>query len=316
MLTARQDDYAISVLIPARGGASGLEKTLAGLEAQQLNRRTLNVLVANDGDDPAVTGVCRRHGVSMVSVSPRRGSYFARNRALERAAAGIVVFLDAGVIVPEGWLCAVVSALRAADYLACAIDIETVPRATAAEAYETAHAFPVAAYLRDSHFGVTAGLAVKKKVLEEIGAFDERLFSGGDLEFGDRVHRAGYAQALLSRPALLHPPRRAFSLFRKQFRARFGHRCLSRFYPERFPPRHRFTLIYRFLLALLPPRPGSLHREFPSKTTVPLWRRFTFLWSFKICRAAADLVATLIPSPDPPRKPTRIDWENSAAHGR
>jgi hypothetical protein len=71
----------------------------------------------------------------------------------------------------------------------------------------------------------------------------------------------------------------------------------------------------RFLLALLPPRPDSLHREFPSKTTVPLWRRFSFLWAFKICRAAADLAATLIPSQVLPRKPIRIVWENFTDHG-
>ena len=314
-VVSQVSENGIVILIPVYKNAAALETTLNCLTRQISFDRQTTIIVANDGDNSQVTMVCRKNKVAMVATRPRRGSYFARNRALAKANADVVVFLDAGVEVPSGWLSAVLSALGTADYLACAIDIAAVPHPTACEAYEMAHAFPIATYLRNFHFGVTAGLAMKKRVLEAIGSFDERLFSGGDLEFGDRVHRAGFTQAYLGKPVLLHRPRRALSFFKKQFRIRFGHRHLSRFYPDRFPPRSISSLSRGFLKALLPPRPGSLRREFPMAANVPAWRRFFFLWAFKICRATADLLAAVVPSPAPAHTPARVVWQDFSAHG-
>jgi len=137
------------------------------------------ILVANDGADAAVTAVCRSHGVSMVAIAPRRGSYFARNRAVEKAVGELIAFIDAGIYLPEDWLVKAIQALGTADYLAGEVDISTVPRPTAAEAYEKIHAYPIAEYMHTFHFGGAGNLIVKKSLLEKIGGFDQRLFSGG-----------------------------------------------------------------------------------------------------------------------------------------
>lgn len=244
----------------------------------------------------------------MVAIAPRRGSYFARNRALEKAVGELIIFIDAGICLPEDWLIKAIQAIGTADYLAGEVDISTVPRPTAAEAYEKIHAYPIAEYMRTFHFGGAGNLIVKKSLLEKIGGFDQRLFSGGDLEFGDRVHRAGFTQVYLSKPALLHPPRYAFSLFRKQFRVKIGYGQLTRLFPERFPRQSLSSSLAAVLRALLPPHPTYIKSEFSAGEIVPAWRRFFFLWSLKICRSIADLVAVLAPAPRSPQKPKRIEW--------
>lgn len=272
------------------------------------------ILVANDGADAAVTAVCRSHGVSMVAIAPRRGSYFARNRAVEKAVGELIAFIDAGIYLPEDWLVKAIQALGTADYLAGEVDISTVPRPTAAEAYEKIHAYPIAEYMHTFHFGGAGNLIVKKSLLEKIGGFDQRLFSGGDLEFGDRVYRAGFTQVYLSRPVLLHPPRRALSLFRKQFRVKIGYGYLTRFFPGRFPSRSISSSLASVLRALLPPHPTYIISEFSTDEIVPAWRRFFFLWFLKICRAIADLVGVLAPAPRSPRTLKQIEWFDFSIH--
>ncbi|MCJ7523875.1 MAG: glycosyltransferase [Candidatus Aminicenantes bacterium] len=139
-----QDSNTISVIIPVYKAATSLEKTLLSIAAQQPCGRAVTILVANDGADAAVTAVCRRRGVSMVAITPRRGSYFARNRALEKTRGELVVFWDAGIQLAKNWLCEALSTLKTADYLAGEVDISTAPRPTAAEAYEKLCSYPIA----------------------------------------------------------------------------------------------------------------------------------------------------------------------------
>lgn len=300
----------VRIVIPCRGAAAALERTLRSLAAQDARSRRLTIVVANDGGDPGVTEVCRRHGVSMVAIQPPRGSYFARSRALERCSGDPVIFLDAGIDVPPGWLAAALRVMGDADYLACEVDIAEVPAPTAAEEYERAHSYPVAEYVRISHFGVTAGLVVSRRLLQAAGSFDERLRSGGDLEFGDRVHRAGWHQGYMASPVLLHPPRRAMAFLRKQFRVKIGYGHLTRLYPGRFPGKGVGTCLAHLFRSLPPPHPAYIRSEFPPGTTVPACRRFGFLWVLKICRAAAELAAALLPAPSPRRPPPRVEWSD------
>ena len=307
MTTQRRDGSSISVIIPAYKAAAGLESTLLSLAAQQPIDWAISILVANDGNDAAVTEVCRNYGVSMVAIAPRHGSYFARNCALEKAAGELIAFIDAGIWLPKDWLAKAIEALGTADYLAGEVDISDVARPTAAQAYEMSKAYPIADYMRIFHFGGAGNLIVTKDLLKKVGGFEHRLYSGGDAEFGDRVYRAGLTQVYLAEPVLLHPPRRALAFFRKQFRVKTGYGHLTRLYPGRFPRKGILPCLLGLLRSFLPPHPMYIRSEFPSGTTVPAWRRFLFLWALKICRAAAELIAVLVPAPRPRRSSPRIE---------
>ena len=102
-------------------------------------------------------------GVSMVAIVPHRGSYFARNRALEKAVGELIAFIDAGIYLPKDWLVKAIKALGTADYLAGEVDISDVPRPTAARSYERINAYPIADYMRTFHFGGAGKLDRKKK---------------------------------------------------------------------------------------------------------------------------------------------------------
>lgn len=314
--TALSAGDGISVIIPAKGPGSGLERTLLSFYRQLPEGLKTQVLVANDGADPRVTSACRNHGVVMVAIRPHRGSYYARNRALERAEGDRIFFLDAGIEVPCGWLAQALTRIGTADYLACEVDISCAPRPTAAQAYEMKHSYPIFEYMRSQHYGVTAGLGVSRRLLQAVGDFDQRLQSGGDFEFGNRVYAAGIEQAYMAAPVLLHPPRRALGFLRKQFRVNIGYGRLTRIHPRRFPRKRIPACLWTLLRSLLPPHMKYVRSEFPVDTGVAAWRRFFFLWILKICRATAGFIAMLVPTPPAHRPPAHIEWSDFSRAGK
>ena len=52
--------------------------------------------------------------------------------------------------------------------------------------------------------------------MDQVGQFNERLKSGGDLEWGARVYQAGYAQFYAEDVRVAHPARHSFQALRKR----------------------------------------------------------------------------------------------------
>ncbi|ELZ39416.1 glycosyltransferase, type 2 [Halorubrum tebenquichense DSM 14210] len=128
------------------------------------------------------------------------------------------------------------------DYLGCNVEL-TLPEDTLVGRYNAHTGFPVKQYLENENYAPTCALLVRREVFEEVGFFDARLISGGDREFGERVHEAGYDQGYAEDAVVYHPARTRFeSLAKKNFRVGRGFCQKQRYYPERYgtpgiPPR-------------------------------------------------------------------------------
>ena len=82
---------------------------------------------------------------------------------------------------------------------------------TAIELYEQAVAFDPKRLLNKKRYGVTANLFTFRSVLDLVGLFDENLKSGADLEWGQRVHAAGFEQVFSAYAQVAHPTRSSFT---------------------------------------------------------------------------------------------------------
>jgi glycosyltransferase involved in cell wall biosynthesis len=101
------DPPAVTVVVPTRGRAAYLEVTLDSLSRQR-TRTPHEILVIDDGADDATPQVAERFGVRLISHGERRSLNAARNTGLREAAAPLVAFVDDDVLVPPGWLDALV----------------------------------------------------------------------------------------------------------------------------------------------------------------------------------------------------------------
>jgi glycosyltransferase involved in cell wall biosynthesis len=102
----------VSVVVPTRGRAAYLEVTLDTL----LDQRTdvpYEIVVVDDGAPDDTAAVVRaRPSVRYVTHGERRSLNAARNTGLQESQAELIAFVDDDVLVPPGWLDALVDGAR------------------------------------------------------------------------------------------------------------------------------------------------------------------------------------------------------------
>lgn len=281
----------LSVVVPVGNDAEGLRRTLASLKAARPPAGGMEIIVGNDGADPAASGIAASYGAEEVAISPNRGSYVARNRALEQARGEWIAFVDADAMVEPNWLEVGVAALRIADYACGPVIIPKHTVKTAGHIFDWLNAFPVEGHMRHAHFGPTANLFVRRQLIERLGGFDPRLRSGGDVEFGGRVYAAGYRQRYSPQQIVYHLPRSYGEQLTKVLRVTRGQCDLGRYYPDRFPEL-RVSLL-GILRNLMPPR--ELHflnhdiEEFGPRAVRLKPLLYLMAWSFKLQRMRAQV---------------------------
>jgi glycosyltransferase involved in cell wall biosynthesis len=227
------------VIIPVYNDPEGLRRCLEGLEAQSYPKHLYEVLVVDDGSSAPVDHVVERFHQATLLTDPRGGPFAARNTAVARSTGTVLAFTDADCLPLVDWLEVGVRALL--ETPSCAQvggDVEVYPRdrrrPTAVETYELIRAFPQRHYVELEHYAVTANMFTFRRIYDLVGPFDEHMLSGGDNEWGKRLHDRGLVQVYCEAARVLHPARRSFgALYRKIRRTSIGHRYLSAIRKER-----------------------------------------------------------------------------------
>jgi len=272
----------ISVVIPVYNDPSGLSDTLQSLKQQKLSPSKYEVIVANDGAFESVSSVCETFGVKEVRISPNKGSYNARNRAMEKSRGEFIVFIDADITVSPEWLENGMRALERADYVGGPVHIDRTKIKTPAHYSEARSAFPFESYMKEKKFSGAGNLFVRRSVIEDVGGFDERLQSGGDKEFGKRVYETGkYRQHYEDGIAAIHPPRGYKKLINQRIRIAKGDKVLSVLYPDRFTF-NRPSLLPYIINTVKPPWISNIRRGYSQNLPFSFFKYYLFCWRYKI----------------------------------
>jgi glycosyltransferase involved in cell wall biosynthesis len=256
----------ISVIVPVYNDPEGIRETLHSVLNQSSESKEYEVLVVDNGSTDATPEVIREFAADHQQVALRfereiQGSYAARNRGIEASEGNILAFVDADMTMGEDWVAAVDRSMQTheAPYVGCDVEVVIEGDETPVAQYSEANAFPVAEYMENDNFAPTCCLVTRRELFDEVGLFDERLVSGGDVEFGQRVHRAGYEQRFEPNVVLTHPARDSVrSLASKMFRVGRGLRQLARYYPDRTSSENK---VWRRPSGYLPPRPVRFFRR-------------------------------------------------------
>ncbi|QSW99646.1 glycosyltransferase [Haloterrigena alkaliphila] len=258
-----------SVIIPVYNDPKGIQTTLESTLPQKYDSYEV-IPVDNDSTDETndvikkASDACSNR-IYSVEETDTQSSYAARNTGIKHASGNIYLFLDANMWVPETWIGEMVTAFesRDCDYLGCNVKVVAEDH-NFWEAYEQSFSFPIKSYLEHKHFAPTCALAVRHEVFEEVGLFDERLESGGDKEFGQRVYRAGFKQCYAGDVTAYHPARDSWDALRsKALRIGRGRAQKREYYPNTsHHPVHPSNF--------LPPSPFRLRRRFSGQgTSIP-----------------------------------------------
>lgn len=245
----------VSIIIPVYNDPEGLRSTLNSLLTHTQTYPEI-LVVDNDSTDHtpnvAIEYAGHHTNVHHHTETDVQSSYAARNTGIEHATGDVFCFLDADQTVTEGWLETALEMIdeRDAQYLAPDIRLVEPDYPTFAGTFNTRTGFPIAEFLERHHYAPTSCLFVTRELLEDVGTFDERLVSGGDKEFGNRVHDAGYELHYAPDVVIHHPARNSLrALVKRNLRIGRGHCQLQEHYQDRYG---RIGI---------PPRPSGIHGD-------------------------------------------------------
>ena len=209
----------VSVVVPVYNDVARLRLCLEALARQSYPADRYDVLVVDNASTEDVTAAVPADARFRLLREERPGSYAARNTGLAATDAEVVAFTDSDCLPMDDWLEAGVGALTA-DTTVDAVGgrIELTFRSgrpvSPAEHFEAVGGFPQERYVREMSFAATANLFVRRAALDRVGSFDERLRSGGDVDFGKRLTGAGGRLVYDAAPVVQHPARHTWAQLR------------------------------------------------------------------------------------------------------
>lgn len=220
-MNVQMDTVDIAVIIPAYNDSRRLTLCLDALAQQTLPMSSYRVYLVDNNSTEDIESIVERYKFAVYLKELQPGSYVARNKAVQSLVKEtFVAFTDADCIPAKDWLEKGVAAFRSgtADAIGGAVRVSfsDADSPNTVELYEALRGFPQQDYIAKNRFAVTANLWVRADVLSKVGLFNTELFSGGDLEWGNRLHDAGYTMSYAPKVVVTHPARnRVSELLRK-----------------------------------------------------------------------------------------------------
>jgi len=217
--------YTVTVVVPVRNGESTIQPLLDSLQKLDYDRNKVEVIVVDGNSTDKTREIVKKYPVKLI-VEKRDGLNTARNTGIKHGNGEIIAFTDSDCIVPPNWITKIVENFKdsevscvggsakaleqnfISDYADNSI-VRLMPCFTKREELKKVKPF----------FRHPAGcnMAFRRKVAEELGYFDENIQYGFDeVEFADRVCRAGYKMVLDPNVVVWHKHRSTLLDFLKQ----------------------------------------------------------------------------------------------------
>jgi N-acetylglucosaminyldiphosphoundecaprenol N-acetyl-beta-D-mannosaminyltransferase len=199
-----------SIVIPTRKRPAYLDAALRSV-MPQAERARAEVIVVNDGADPATTEVAQRHGAAVVTLPRPAGVSAGRNAGAEAARGELVILIDDDISAPPGWLDALLEGATASpdrDVFGGPIRPALEgggPRGCGREPSPIT-SLELGPEDHDTELVWGANMAIRSRSLRSVGEFDETLSGCGDEEDWIERYRAGGGRVrYLAAAGLAHP---------------------------------------------------------------------------------------------------------------
>jgi glycosyltransferase involved in cell wall biosynthesis len=237
---ARTPFPSLSVVVCTRDRSAALKRCLESLLPLQHRYRFELLVVDNAPPDQSTADLVKRFPEVRYVLEKYPGLDFARNRGWREASGDIIAYLDDDVVVDSGWLAGLQEAWAenpdAAAFTGLVMPLSLDTRAQVL--FEKRNGFrrgfdkkrfgqelpgnplyPCGAGI----FGAGCNMVFRRKVLCELGGFDEALDTGaslpggGDLDIFYRIIRAGHALVYEPSFMVFHEHRASDSSLRRQY---------------------------------------------------------------------------------------------------
>lgn len=187
----------VSVVVPYFGTSqSDLLTCLRCLECQQYPAQNLEILVVDNSPTPFLR--IDLLGTDRVSIlhEPVPGSYAARNRGILSSTGSIVAFTDADCAPTPTWLNNAIRELAQFQFNAAiggkiVFTFHDAANPNIWELYDSIIHLRQEDYVNNNKFAATANLISPRHHFAQVGNFNQKFYSGGDRDWGERLNSRG-----------------------------------------------------------------------------------------------------------------------------
>ena len=214
-------NHFISIIIPTYNDSQRLQHCLTLLENQTYPKHLYEVIVVDNNSTEDLEGIVSQFSQAKYAFESAPGSYSARNTGLSIAKGDIIGFTDSDCAPAKDWIekgAAQILKHPGCGFVAGKISFsfQEPGNPNPAELYDSLNFLQQEKYVTQNNFGATANLFTTPEVFEAVGLFDASLKSGGDRNWGKRVHAAGYLQIYADDVEIAHPARASFEELNKK----------------------------------------------------------------------------------------------------
>jgi glycosyltransferase involved in cell wall biosynthesis len=199
----------LSVIIPCLDAAESISVQLEALRRQVWDH-PWEIIIADNGSTDGTMDVVKREAAGLpclqiVDASDSRGTAHARNVGALFARGESIVFCDADDEVGSGWLPAIGAALETHDFIASRFEFKKLNpvwvSANLKDVQDTG--LQRVAYPPYFWHAGGSGLAIKRRLHEQVGGFDESLPRLEDTDYCFRVQQLG-SELYFAAEAVVH----------------------------------------------------------------------------------------------------------------
>ncbi len=216
---------SVTVIVPVRNGEPTIKPLLESLQRLDYARERVEVIVVDGNSTDKTTDIVKKYPVKLV-VERKKGLNAARNTGIRNSNGDIIAFTDCDCVVPSNWVTKIVENFKDpqvscvggsakglnGDFISQYADNSVVPLMPFFKKREELDM--VRPFLRHP---AGCNMAFRRKVAEKVGYFDEEIQYGFDeVEFTERVCRAGYKMILDPNVFVWHKHRSTLREFLKQ----------------------------------------------------------------------------------------------------
>lgn len=219
--TPTADSVRISVIIPVFNDQDAVHVCLEALKSQSYPAHRMQVLLVDNGSEPPLEISGQYPFELRIVRCATPGAYAARNAGARVATGEFFAFTDADCTPERDWLEHGVRAMVAAGecYVLGGDARITEPEVrTGAALYQYFTGFQLRENIEHKGFAGTGNLFCSRGQFQRIGPFEERLFSGGDREWGWRARKIGIDTRYSPHIVVTTPPRATLSSAIRQAR--------------------------------------------------------------------------------------------------
>ncbi|MBL8027137.1 MAG: glycosyltransferase family 2 protein, partial [Fibrobacteres bacterium] len=189
-----------TVVVPTHKRLDSLKQTIAAINVQTLSNDLFDVVVVNDGEDPATSKWLAENSINFLAIS-QSGPATARNKGAASAAGKFIAFTDDDALPEKEWL------QSAAEYL----KMNPAERVLEGPVVADGKPAPLTHYINHSGAGgfLTCNLIVEKSLFEKADGFNTAFLypMNEDYDFALRIQKLTPIK-FVEKMKVVHPVRK------------------------------------------------------------------------------------------------------------